>query len=148
MARVTVEDCVEKVPNRFELVMVAAQRSREISAGAEPRLERDNDKNPVVALREIADEKVSPEELHNSLVQSLQRHVEVDEPEEDGFDAMASNPEFAGIAGQMSEQMAAAAGMGVEGEDEEEEEAAPKAPGAHPKVSFEDVGAEMDDSKG
>jgi DNA-directed RNA polymerase subunit omega len=148
MARVTVEDCVEKVPNRFELVMVAAQRSREISAGAEPRLERDNDKNPVVALREIADEKVSPEELHNSLVQSLQRHVEVDEPEEDGFDAMASNPEFAGIAGQMSEQMAAAAGMGVEGEDEEEEEAAPKPTGSHPKVSFEDVGADMDDSKG
>jgi DNA-directed RNA polymerase subunit omega len=148
MARVTVEDCVEKVPNRFELVMVAAQRSREISAGAEPRLERDNDKNPVVALREIADEKVSPEELHNSLVQSLQRHVEVDEPEEDGFDAMASNPEFAGIAGQMSEQMAAAAGMGVEGEDEEEEEAPPKATGAHPKVSFEDVGSDMDDSKG
>ncbi len=148
MARVTVEDCVEKVPNRFELVMVAAQRSREISAGAEPRLDRDNDKNPVVALREIADEKVSPEELHNSLVQSLQRHVEVDEPEEDGFDAMASNPEFAGIAGQMSEQMAAAAGMGVEGEDEEEEEAQPKQTGSHPKVSFEDVGAEMDDSKG
>ncbi len=148
MARVTVEDCVEKVPNRFELVMVAAQRSREISAGAEPRLERDNDKNPVVALREIADEKVSPEELHNSLVQSLQRHVEVDEPEEDGFDAMASNPEFAGIAGQMSEQMAAAAGMGVEGEDEEEEEATPKATGAHPKVSFEDVAADQDDSKG
>jgi len=148
MARVTVEDCVEKVPNRFELVMVAAQRSREISAGAEPRLDRDNDKNPVVALREIADEKVSPGELHNSLVQSLQRHVEVDEPEEDGFDAMASNPEFAGIAGQMSEQMAAAAGMGVEGEDEEEEEAQPKATGSHPTVSFEDVGAEQDDSKG
>ena len=63
MARVTVEDCVEKVSNRFELVMVAAQRSREISAGAELRLERDNDKNPVVALREIADEKVSPENL-------------------------------------------------------------------------------------
>ena len=90
MARVTVEDCVEKVTNRFELVMVASQRSREISAGAEPRVERDRDKNPVVALREIAEEKASPEELHNSLVQSLQRHVEVDEPEEDGFDAMAS----------------------------------------------------------
>lgn len=148
MARVTVEDCVQKVSNRFELVMVAAQRSREISSGAEPRLDRDNDKNPVVALREIADEKVSPEELHNSLVQSLQRHVEVDEPEEDGFDAMASNPEFAGIAGQMSEQMAAAAGMGVEGEDEEEEEASPKQTGSHPKVSFEDVDSDMDDSKG
>ena len=94
MARVTGEDCVEKVTNRFELVMVASQRSREISAGAEPRVEIDRDKNPVVALREIAEDKASPEELYNSLVQSLQRHVEVDEPEEDGFDAMASNPEF------------------------------------------------------
>jgi len=136
MARVTVEDCVEKVPNRFELVMVASQRSREISAGAEPRLDRDNDKNPVVALREIADEKVLPKDLHASLVQSLQRHVEVDEPEEDGFDAMASNPEFAGIAGQMSEQMAAAAGMGID--ESEEEEAAPGQTAAHPNVRFED----------
>ena len=146
MARVTVEDCVQRVPNRFELVMVAAQRSREISSGGEPRVERDNDKNPVVALREIADEKASPEELFNSLVQSLQRHVEVDEPEEDGFDAMASNPEFAGIAGQMSEQMAAAAGMGIEGEDEEEEEAKPGQTAAHPKVSYEDVAD--DEAKG
>jgi len=136
MARVTVEDCVQKVPNRFELVMVAAQRSREISAGAEPRLDRDNDKNPVVALREVADEKVLPKDLHASLVQSLQRHVEVDEPEEDGFDAMASNPEFAGIAGQMSEQMAAAAGMGID--ESEEEEVTPSATAAHPNVRFED----------
>jgi DNA-directed RNA polymerase subunit omega len=142
MARVTVEDCVQKVPNRFELVMVAAQRSREISAGAEPRLERDNDKNPVVALREIADECVLPSDLHASLVQSLQRHVEVDEPEEDGFDAMASNPEFAGIAGQMSEQMAAAAGMAIEEVDEEE--TSPSATAAHPNVRFEaeDTGAD------
>ena len=146
MARVTVEDCVQKVSNRFELVMVAAQRSREISAGAEPRIERDNDKNPVVALREIADEKVLPNDLHTSLVQSLQRHVEVDEPEEDGFDAMASNPEFAGIAGQMSEQMAAAAGMSVEDTEEEEEEAKPGPTAAHPKVSYEDVAEE--DTKG
>jgi DNA-directed RNA polymerase subunit omega len=138
MARVTVEDCVEKVPNRFELVMVASQRSREISSGAEPRVDRDNDKNPVVALREIADEKANPTELYNAIIQGMQRHVEVDEPEEDGFDAMASNPEFAGIAGQMSEQMAAAAGMGIE-DVEEEEEAAPGQTGAHPKVSFEDV---------
>jgi len=145
MARVTVEDCVEKVTNRFELVMVAAQRSREISSGAEPRLDRDNDKNPVVALREIADEKVSPDELYNAIVQGLQRHVEVDEPEEDGFDAMASNPEFAGIASQMSESVAAAAGMSIE-DSEEEEEVAPKAAGSHPKVSYEDV--EEDDSKG
>ncbi len=140
MARVTVEDCVEKVPNRFELVMVASQRSREISAGAEPKVDRDNDKNPVVALREIADERVLPTELHASLVQSLQRHVEVDEPEEDGFDAMASNPEFAGIAGQMSEQMAAAAGMAIE--DVEEDEAAPAATAAHPTVSYEDADAD------
>ena len=139
MARVTVEDCVEKVSNRFELVMVAAQRSREISAGAELCLDRDNDKNPVVALREIADEKVSPENLYNSIVQGLQRHVEVDEPEEDGFDAMASNPEFAGIAGQMSEQMAAAAGMSIDDSEEEEEEAKPGQTAAHPKVSYEDV---------
>ncbi len=138
MARVTVEDCVEKVTNRFQLVMVAAQRSREISSGAEPRLERDNDKNPVVALREIAEEKVSPDELYNSIVQGLQRHVEVDEPEEDGFDAMASNPEFAAVATQMSEQAASAAGMSIDDSEEMEEET-PKATGAHPKVSYEDV---------
>ncbi len=143
MARVTVEDCVQKVPNRFELVMVASQRSREISAGAEPKVDRDNDKNPVVALREIADERVLPSELHASLVQSLQRHVEVDEPEEDGFDAMASNPEFAGIAGQMSEQMAAAAGMAIEDVDDEEAAAAPAATASHPTVSYED--ADVDD---
>ena len=137
MARVTVEDCVEKVTNRFQLVMVAAQRSREISAGAEPRLERDNDKNPVVALREIADEKVSTDELYNAIIQGLQRHVEVDEPEEDGFDAMASNPEFAGIASQMSESVAAAAGMSIDESEEEEDE--PKATASHPKVSYEDV---------
>ena len=145
MARVTVEDCVQRVSNRFELVMVAAQRSREISAGGELRIDRDNDKNPVVALREIADEKVSPETLYNSIVQGLQRHVEVDEPEEDGFDAMASNPEFAGIAGQMSEQMAAAAGMSIDDSEEEEEEAKPGATASHPKVQFEDVN---EDDKG
>ena len=83
MARVTVEDCVEKVPNRFELVMLAAQRSRDISAGAEITLERDNDKNPVVALREIADETVDREKLTDSLVRSLQKVPEIDEPEEE-----------------------------------------------------------------
>jgi DNA-directed RNA polymerase subunit omega len=137
MARVTVEDCIEKIPNRFQLVMVAAQRSRQISSGAEPRLERDDDKNPVVALREIAGEKVSPDDLYNSIVHGLQRHVEVDEPEEDGFDAMASNPEFAGIASQMSESVAAAAGMRIDESEEEEEE--PKVTASHSKVSYEDV---------
>ena len=82
MARVTVEDCVVKVPNRFELVLVAAQRAREITAGAPLSLDRDNDKNPVVALREIADETVPLDKLHDSLIRGMQKHVEIDEPEE------------------------------------------------------------------
>jgi len=83
MARVTVEDCVEKVPNRFELVMLAAQRSRDISAGAEITVDRDNDKNPVVALREIAEETIDHEKLTDSLIRSLQKVPEIDEPEEE-----------------------------------------------------------------
>lgn len=83
MARVTVEDCVLKVPNRFELVMSAAQRAREISAGASLTIDRDRDKNPVVALREIADSTVSVEHLQASLVNGLQKQVEIDEPEEE-----------------------------------------------------------------
>jgi DNA-directed RNA polymerase subunit omega len=78
MARVTVEDCVDKVPNRFDLVLLAAQRARQISGGAELTIDRDRDKNPVVALREIADETVLPEELNESLVQNMQR-VQIDE---------------------------------------------------------------------
>lgn len=83
MARVTVEDCVLKVPNRFELVMMAAQRARDISSGASLTIDRDNDKNPVVALREIADDTVSLDALGNALVQGLQKQSEQDEPEED-----------------------------------------------------------------
>jgi DNA-directed RNA polymerase subunit omega len=82
MARVTVEDCVLKVPNRFELVLVAAQRAREITAGAPLSLDRDDDKNPVVALREIADETVPIDRLQDSLIRGMQKHVEIDEPEE------------------------------------------------------------------
>jgi DNA-directed RNA polymerase subunit omega len=82
MARVTVEDCVVKVPNRFELVLVAAQRAREITAGAELTLDRDDDKNPVVALREIADDTVPLDRLQDSLIRGMQKHVEIDEPEE------------------------------------------------------------------
>ena len=90
MARVTVEDCIEKVPNRFELVMLAAHRSRNIAAGAPLTVDRDNDKNPVVALREIADETVPVTELAESLIRGMQRHVEVDEPEEeDALELMA-----------------------------------------------------------
>jgi DNA-directed RNA polymerase subunit omega len=83
MARVTVEDCVLKVPNRFELVLLAAQRARDVTAGAQITLERDNDKNPVVALREIADETIVLDALQNALIKGMQKHVEIDEPEED-----------------------------------------------------------------
>jgi DNA-directed RNA polymerase subunit omega len=83
MARVTVEDCVDKVPNRFELVLLAAHRARTISAGAPITLERENDKNPVVALREVAERTVSPEDLKEDLIHTMQRYVEVDEPEPD-----------------------------------------------------------------
>jgi DNA-directed RNA polymerase subunit omega len=82
MARVTVEDCVLKVPNRFELVLLAAQRAREVTSGAPLTLDRDDDKNPVVALREIADETIQLAQLKESLVRGMQKHIEIDEPEE------------------------------------------------------------------
>lgn len=81
MARVTVEDCIDKVTNRFELVLLAAHRARMISSGSQITVDRDNDKNPVVALREVADETLSPGDLKEELVHSLQKYVEVDEPE-------------------------------------------------------------------
>ena len=83
MARVTVEDCVDKVTNRFELVLIASHRARGMSAGAELLVERDNDKNPVVALREIADKELVPADVREDLVGSLQKQVDVDEPEEE-----------------------------------------------------------------
>lgn len=95
MARVTVEDCILKIPNRFELVMAAAQRARDISAGARLSVDRDNDKNPVVALREIAEETVNVEVLRDSLIQGLQKHVEVDEPEEEEMEPIAVEREGA-----------------------------------------------------
>jgi DNA-directed RNA polymerase subunit omega len=85
MARVTVEDCVDKVPNRFELVMLAAHRAREIATGAVLTVDRDNDKNPVVALREIADETQGADDLRERLIESLQTQIEVDEPEDDAM---------------------------------------------------------------
>lgn len=86
MARVTVEDCIDKVENRFELVLLAGHRARQISQGAPITVDRDNDKNPVVALREIADETLSPGDLKEDLIHSLQKHVEVDEPEAEGHE--------------------------------------------------------------
>lgn len=121
MARVTVEDCVEKIPNRFELVLMAAQRARQISSGAPLLLDRDNDKNPVVSLREIAENKIAPENLRESVVNGLQKHVEVDEPEDDGDISLL-------LAGGMAEgQSAVAAGVPVADEEDDAAESADEA---------------------
>ena len=98
MARVTVEDCIVKIPNRFQLVMIAAQRARNISAGSQLELERDNDKNPVVALREIADQTVPIPELEEELILSLQRHGDTDDPEEEAEELLAMEEELAASA--------------------------------------------------
>ncbi|GLI21686.1 MULTISPECIES: DNA-directed RNA polymerase subunit omega [Xanthobacter] len=96
MARVTVEDCIDKVDNRFELVLLAAHRARMISSGQQITIDRDNDKNPVVALREIADETVSPEDLKEDLIHSLQKYTEVDEPEPEAVPLIASSDSSGG----------------------------------------------------
>ena len=111
MARVTVEDCVVKIPNRFELVMLAGQRARDISSGGSLTVERDNDKNPVVALREIAEETVSVDALGEELVQGLQKHIETDEPEDDMPEFDEPMLDAAKAAG---EELVAAGVLGVE----------------------------------
>ena len=100
MARVTVEDCILQVPNRFDLVLRSAQRARDISAGSPLTVDRDNDKNPVVALREIADQTVDHESLNESLIRGLQKHHEQDEPEED-------LPEFDALEGELAAELGA-----------------------------------------
>ena len=118
MARVTVEDCVLKIPTRFDLVMLAAQRARDISSGAALTIERDNDKAPVVALREIADETINIEDLAESLIRGMQRQVEADEPEEDmpEFDVPSFNPAVA------EGDAAIALAMGLAADDDEQED--------------------------
>jgi DNA-directed RNA polymerase subunit omega len=105
MARVTVEDCIDKVENRFELVLLASHRARQISQGGQITIPRDNDKNPVVALREIADETLSPEDLKENLIHALQKHVEVDEPEAEGT-AIADQTTAAGEEDRPEESVA------------------------------------------
>lgn len=121
MARVTVEDCVEKLPNRFELVMLAAQRARKIGSGAALTVERDNDKNPVVALREIAEETVTVTDLKEELVRNHQRIIEMDD-NEDVIENMHGEEEWAAIA-----QQRAAQGMEEFGDidDDEDEDSEP-----------------------
>jgi DNA-directed RNA polymerase subunit omega len=120
MARVTVEDCVIKIPNRFELVLLAAQRARAIGTGAPLTVDRDNDKNPVVALREIADETVDIEGLRQRMIGDMQDSPEVDEPEEDNMAALMQSGEWAGVH-QDNEDLGE--GMGIEESDGDEAEA-------------------------
>jgi DNA-directed RNA polymerase subunit omega len=120
MARVTVEDCILKVPNRFELVMVASQRAREIGSGAALMVERDNDKNPVVALREIADTDISLAALSESLIKNHQKVIEIEEDEDEIIDAMEGENEWAAVAGAAVESEVADAGMQEEDFAEDE----------------------------
>ena len=126
MARVTVEDCVLKIPNRFKLVMLASQRARDLSVGVPLTVDRDNDKNPVVALREIADETVPLDSLEEGLVKGLQKHADTDEPGEEP-EMLAIEEELASTA---SENIALEASgekfEDIDEEDEAEEEEAPE----------------------
>jgi DNA-directed RNA polymerase subunit omega len=142
MARITVEDCVLKVPNRFELVLLAAQRAREIASGAPLSVDRDNDKNPVVSLREIADNTIKVEDMSQHLIQNLQKHVEKDEPEEDNPELLSVGEELIGletrrslIDEEIADEVLTVGGQVVIGEDEGEgdinvEESAPEADAA------------------
>jgi DNA-directed RNA polymerase subunit omega len=138
MARVTVEDCVLKVPNRFELVLLAAQRAREITSGAPLTLDRDDDKNPVVALREIADETVALEHLRGAVVRGMQKHVEIDEPEE--THELELDPALFGVSPPsvvLGDQEAA-----LEMEDPEEEESIIEEEGLDEELAVDILGAE------
>ena len=128
MARVTVEDCVIKVPNRFDLVMLAAQRARDISSGAQLTLERDKDKNPVIALREIAEETVDLSVLADALVKGHQRQIEFDEPEEEAADF-----ELPQVPGELTAQPADA------------QEEAPAEPGPEADAAGDQPGEETAD---
>ncbi len=125
MARVTVEDCILKVPNRFELVLVSSQRAREINAGAALLVDRDNDKNPVISLREIADTDMSLDALRESLIKNHQKVIEVEEEDEDIIDVMEGEAEWAQVANQAAEGEVETAGLHEDtGEEPKEEEAA------------------------
>ena len=150
MARVTVEDCVVKVPNRFELVLVAAQRAREITAGATLTLDRDDDKNPVVALREIADDTVAVDRLQDSLIRGMQKHVEIDEPEEtieleSNLFGVTEALGVAGLAEELDEEPAEEDEVAEDMlslEDEEEDADLPELPEGEPESFEADGGPE------
>jgi DNA-directed RNA polymerase subunit omega len=101
MARVTVEDCIDKVENRFDLVLLASHRARAISSGSQITVDRDNDKNPVVALREIADTMIAPEDVREDLIHSMQKYVEIDEPEPEPVPVIPGAPATRGEAAEI-----------------------------------------------
>ncbi|MDD9726981.1 DNA-directed RNA polymerase subunit omega [Roseovarius sp. SK2] len=116
MARVTTEDCVDKVPNRFDLVMLAAHRAREISSGSPVTVDRDNDKNPVVALREIAEETQAADDLRERLIESNQSQIEVDEPEDDSMALLMGEEAEKPAEDDMSEEKLLRALMEAQGQ--------------------------------
>lgn len=116
MARVTVEDCVDKVPNRFELVMLAAHRAREIASGSAITVARDNDKNPVVSLREIADETQTADDLRERMIEANQTQIEVDEPEEDSMSLLMGAEADKPVEDDMSEEKLLRALMEAQGQ--------------------------------
>ncbi len=122
MARVTVEDCIRQVPNRFDLVLLAAQRGRQISAGSALTVDRDNDKNPVVALREIAASSVSLEALEGDLIQNLQKYVQGEEPEEEFMELLSEEQSYAGEPRRQIEIEELALDEEISEDEDEEEE--------------------------
>jgi DNA-directed RNA polymerase subunit omega len=117
MARVTVEDCIQRVPNRFSLVLLAAHRARGISSGAPLLVDRDNDKNPVVSLREIAEETQGADALRERMIESHQTQIEVDEPEEDSMALLMGNEIDRPMSDDMSEEKLLRALMEAQGQD-------------------------------
>ena len=121
MARVTVEDCIREVPNRFELVLLSSQRAREISAGSPLTVERHNDKNPVIALREIADKTLALDNLWKDLIQGLQKHVQGEEPEEEFMELLSEEQSYAGEAQRRIEVEELALDIEISEDDEAED---------------------------
>ncbi len=146
MARVTVEDCILKIPNRFELVLVASQRAREIGSGAAIMVDRDNDKNPVVSLREIADTDISLEALGESLIKNHQKVIEVEEDEEEIIDIMEGENEWAAVANEAAAADVAGGAMQEEDFGEDEEDAEAEAKDAGTAETNTDGGAAPDDA--
>lgn len=139
MARVTVEDCILKVPNRFELVLLSSQRAREIGSGAAMLVDRDNDKNPVVSLREIADTDLSLEGLSDALIKNHQKVIEIEEDQADIIDVMEGENEWAQVATQSAESEMGA-GMHEDFAAEEEGDVADNAAaGASADVSMDET---------